>query len=48
MAAMQGTHFDCLALEAREACILGSHGHVTMGEADISRLLPQGIAQTAD
>ena len=41
-AATQGTLFDCLALESREACVPGSHATVTIGETVLGRLpLPE-------
>lgn len=43
-AATQGMPLDHLALEARRACVPGSHGTVTIGETVLGRLPPQGTA----
>lgn len=48
MAAAQGTPFDHLALEAREACDPGSCGTETIMETVLGRLSAQSAAQIPD
>lgn len=48
MAAAQGVPFDLPALEPREACVLGCHRFVTVGETVVGGLPPRGTAQTTD
>lgn len=40
--AIQGTPLDCLALEAKGACVLKSHETLTTEEAALGRLAPPG------
>lgn len=39
---MQDTPLDCSALEARQACVPGSHGTVTIQERVLSGQPPSG------
>lgn len=43
VASAQQIPFDHLALEAREACVLGSHRFVTTGETVLGTLLPRAL-----
>lgn len=46
--ATQGILLDCMALEARGACIPGSHGTATIRKTVLGKQPLQGTTQAAD